>query len=217
MIRALTLGALAFAVAACTTTDPYSGERVPNRTGTGAIAGAVGGAAIGTLAGGNDRRNAIIGAGIGALAGAAVGNYMDRQEAALREQLRNSGVGVTRTAEDEILLNLPSDITFGFNQDTVQSQFLPTIQQVAGTLGQYPSTTVDIIGHADSVGTDEYNQNLSERRAMNVASVLVANGVQRPRVAAYGYGETAPIADNGTPDGRARNRRVEIRLKALQS
>jgi outer membrane protein OmpA-like peptidoglycan-associated protein len=216
MNRALLAGALALGMAACTTVDPNTGQVVRNNTGTGAIAGAIGGAAIGSLAGGDDRRNAIIGAGVGALAGAAVGNYMDRQQAALRAQLPPD-VGVTRTAEDEILLNLPSDITFDFNRADVKSQFIGTLQQVAGTLAQYPSTTVDVIGHADSVGSDAYNQELSERRAMNVASVMISNGVQRQRVAAYGYGETAPIADNSTPDGRARNRRVEIRLKALQS
>ncbi|MDX2235939.1 MAG: OmpA family protein [Hyphomonadaceae bacterium] len=216
MNRAILAGALALSMAACTTVDPNTGQVVRNNTGTGAIAGAIGGAAIGSLAGGDDRRNAIIGAGIGALAGAAVGNYMDRQQAALRAQLPPD-VGVTRTAEDEILLNLPSDITFDFNRADVKSQFIGTLQQVAGTLAQYPSTTVDVIGHADSVGSDAYNQELSERRAMNVASVMISNGVQRQRVAAYGYGETAPIADNATPDGRARNRRVEIRLKALQS
>lgn len=216
MNRAILAGALALSMAACTTVDPNTGQVVRNNTGTGAIAGAIGGAAIGSLAGGDDRRNAIIGAGIGALAGAAVGNYMDRQQAALRAQLPPD-VGVTRTAEDEILLNMPADITFDFNRAEVKSQFVGTLQQVAGTLAQYPSTTVDIIGHADSVGSDAYNQELSERRAMNVASVMISNGVQRQRVAAYGYGETAPIADNGTPDGRARNRRVEIRLKALQS
>ena len=216
MNRAILAGALALSMAACTTVDPNTGQVVRNNTGTGAIAGAIGGAAIGSLAGGDDRRNAIIGAGIGALAGAAVGNYMDRQQAALRAQLPPD-VGVTRTAEDEILLNMPADITFDFNRAEVKSQFVGTLRQVAGTLAQYPSTTVDIIGHADSVGSDAYNQELSERRAMNVASVMISNGVQRQRVAAYGYGETAPIADNGTPDGRARNRRVEIRLKALQS
>ncbi|MGE0828483.1 MAG: OmpA family protein [Hyphomonadaceae bacterium] len=213
----IVLASVAAFAAACTTTDPYTGEVRQNRTGTGAIAGAIGGAALGTLAGGDDRRNAIIGAGIGALAGAAVGNYMDRQEARLREDLRNSGVGVTRTAEDEIMLNMPADITFDFDRAEVKSQFLPTIREVAQTLAEYPSTTVDVIGHADSVGTDSYNQELSERRAMAVGSVLINNGVQRPRLLAVGMGESQPIVSNDTPSGRAQNRRVEIRLKAVQS
>jgi outer membrane protein OmpA-like peptidoglycan-associated protein len=217
MRRSIVLGSVLVFAAACTTTDPYTGEQVPNRTGTGAIIGAGVGAALGALAGGDDRRNAIIGAGIGALSGAAIGNYMDRQEARLRTQLQNSGIGITRVSEDEILLNMPADITFDVDRADVKSRFLPTLRNVAGTLSEFPSTYVDVIGHADSSGADAYNQDLSERRAFAVGSVLINDGVRRERLIARGLGETAPVASNATPDGRAQNRRVEIRLKAVRA
>lgn len=216
MIRKLLIGlAAALAVTACTNVDPVTGERTPNRTGQGAIIGAIGGAALGTLAGGDDRRNALIGAGIGALAGAAIGNYMDRQEQNLRERLAGSGVGVTRVNEQQILLNFPADLTFDFNRDAVKSQFLPTLRDVAAVLRDYPQTTVDVYGHADSVGSDAYNQDLSERRAMNVASILSQNGVIRERLLVTGFGERRPIADNSTDYGRAQNRRVEVYISAF--
>lgn len=203
-------------LAGCTTVDPVTGERNRNNTGTGAIIGAIAGAAAGTLAGGNDRRNAMIGAGIGALAGAAIGNYMDRTYQNLRERLAGSGVGVTRVSQSQILLNFPADLTFDFDRDAVKSQFVPTLRDVGAILRDYDQTTVDVYGHADSVGTDAYNQDLSERRAMNVASLLMQGGVIRQRLVAQGYGETRPVADNSTDTGRARNRRVEVYISAFQ-
>jgi outer membrane protein OmpA-like peptidoglycan-associated protein len=207
----------ALAIVGCTTTDPYTGQTTPNRTVNAAIIGALGGAAAGTLAGGDDRRNAMIGAGIGAIAGAGVGAYMDRQQRQLNEQLRNSGVGVTRTAENEITLNMPSDITFDVNQSNVKPQFRDTLYNVAQTLREYESTTVDVAGHADSDGSDEYNMALSQRRADAVSQILVQNGVQPVRVVAVGYGESRPIADNATAAGKAQNRRVEIKLRGVTS
>ncbi|MBL8548580.1 MAG: OmpA family protein [Hyphomonadaceae bacterium] len=216
-MRFIIIAAIAAAIlAGCTTYEPTTGERIPNRTGTGAIVGAVGGAGVGTLAGGNDRRNAIVGAGIGAIAGALIGNYMDRQQAALRAQLPPE-VDVRRVSEDELLLDFPADITFDFDRADVKSTFLPTIRSVARTLGEYQSTYVDVVGHADSTGADDYNLQLSERRAMAVGSVLINNGVQRERLVASGRGESDPIADNSTAAGRAENRRVEIRLKAVRA
>lgn len=217
MIRKILTGlAAAVFLIGCTNTDTVTGERTRNNTGTGAIIGAIAGAAAGTLAGGNDRRNAIIGAGIGALGGAAIGHYMDQQEQNLRERLAGSGVGVTRVSQDRILLNFPADLTFDFNRDSVKSQFVPTLRNVASILSEYPQTTVDVLGHADSVGGDAYNQELSERRALNVSSVLIQGGVIRERVIATGYGESRPIADNSTDTGRARNRRVEVMISAFQ-
>ncbi|HVV34772.1 MAG TPA: OmpA family protein [Vitreimonas sp.] len=217
MIRRFLIGltALMFA-ASCTTMDQVTGERTANRTANGAILGALGGAALGTLAGGNDRRNALIGAGVGALAGAAIGHYMDEQYQNLRQRLAGTGVGVTRVNESQIELNFPADLTFDFNRDSVKSAFVPTLANVASVLSQYPQTTIDVYGFADSVGTDSYNQDLSERRAMNVASVLTQNGVIRQRIAATGFGESRPIASNATDEGRARNRRVEVYISAFQ-
>lgn len=217
MIRKFITGLVAAVVLiGCTNVDTVTGERTPNRTGTGAIIGAIAGAAAGTLAGGDDRRNAMIGAGIGALVGAGIGHYMDQQEQNLRQRLAGTGVGVTRVSQDRILLNFPADLTFDFDRDTVKSQFVPTLRDVAGVLRDYPQTTIDVLGHADSVGSDAYNQDLSERRALNVSSVLIQSGVIRERVIATGFGETRPIADNSSDSGRARNRRVEVMISAFQ-
>jgi outer membrane protein OmpA-like peptidoglycan-associated protein len=208
------LAAVVFLVG-CTNVDPVTGERTRNNTGTGAIIGAIAGAAAGTLAGGDDRRNAMIGAGIGALAGAGIGLYMDRTYQNLRERLAGTGVGVTRVSQSQILLNFPSDLTFDFNSDAVKGSVTPTLRNVGSILREYDQTTVDVYGHADSVGSDEYNQGLSERRAMNVGSVLISGGVIRQRLIAEGFGEQRPVASNATDDGRARNRRVEVYISAF--
>lgn len=217
MIRKIVTAVMAAVfLVGCTTVDPVTGEVSRNNTGTGAIIGAIGGAAAGSLAGGDDRRNVLIGAGIGALAGAAIGNYMDRQYQNLRERLAGSGVTVTRVNESQILLNFPADTTFDFDRDAVKSDFVGTLRDVAAILREYEQTTVDVYGHADSVGDERYNQDLSERRAMNVASVLAQGGVIRQRILVRGYGETRPIASNATDSGRARNRRVEVYISAFR-
>lgn len=217
-ITACLLGSTA--LAACTTVDPYTGETVRNNTGTGVIAGAVGGALLGYLTNTSDseqgRKNALIGAGVGALAGGAVGNYMDRQQADLRRELADSGVSVTRDG-DNLILNMPSDVTFASDSETVQPQFYRTLDGVGRVLKAYPSTLIDIIGHADSDGPDDYNQALSERRARSVADYLVTNGNVRPqRIAIAGRGESDPIASNATAAGKAQNRRVELIIRPLR-
>jgi len=211
MLRSLSAAALALGLAAaCTTTDQY-GNVNQNRTGTGVLAGAAAGALLGTLAGGDDRRNALIGAGIGALGGAAAGNYMDRQEAAFRDRLRGSGVGVRRIG-DELVLTMPGDLTFATDSAQVSPRFGPVLDDVADVLMTYPATYVNVIGHADSVGAADYNQRLSERRASAVASDMINRGVLRDRLYVAGMGETQPVADNSTDAGRAANRRVEITI-----
>lgn len=204
--------------AACTTTDPYTGQTTRNNTLAGAGIGAAAGAALGYLTNTNDseegRQNALIGAGVGALAGAAVGNYMDRQEEALNRELAGTGVEVDRRGE-EIVLNMPGNITFGFDESNIQQQFYPVLNDVARTLNEYEQTTIDVIGHTDSVGSDAYNQALSERRASAVAQYLVNQGVLADRIFVAGRGESQPIASNETEEGRARNRRVEIILRPL--
>jgi outer membrane protein OmpA-like peptidoglycan-associated protein len=207
----------ALAVVGCTTVDPYTGQQRPNRTANAAIIGAIGGAAAGTLAGGDDRKNAMIGAGIGAIAGAGIGAYMDAQQRKLEAQMRNTGVGVARTGENEITLNMPSDITFDVDRSDVKPQFSQTLYNVAQTLREYESTTVDVTGHADATGTDEYNMALSQRRADSVARVLQQNGVNPVRLVAVGFGESRPVASNDTVAGRAQNRRVEIKLRGVTS
>ncbi|WP_315919799.1 OmpA family protein [Mesorhizobium sp. SP-1A] len=205
--------AMSVLVGACTT-DPYTGEQKISNTAGGAALGALGGAALGTLAGGNDRRNALIGAGIGALAGGAVGSVMDQNENALRAQLQGTGVSVTRTG-DQIILNMPSDITFAVDQDSVKPEFYQVLNSVALVLKKYRQTTVDVFGHTDSTGGDQHNFDLSQRRALAVANYLTAQGVDSRRFAVTGFGKTRPIASNATEAGRAQNRRVEIQLTPL--
>ena len=211
IIAAMAAAAL---LAACTT-DPYTGQQKVSNTAGGAAIGAGLGALAGiALGGGNDRRNALIGAGVGALAGGAIGNYMDRQEAELRAQLQGTGISVTRNG-NQIILNMPSNITFATDQDQVMSAFYPTLNSVALVLKKFNQTIVDVYGHTDSTGNDQYNYELSERRAMSVANYLYSQGIDGRRFAVQGFGETRPIASNATPDGRAANRRVEIQLSPL--
>lgn len=218
--KTVTLGVatMALLISACTTTDPKTGLVVRDNTKTNAIIGAVVGAGVGYATNTNDasqgRKNAIIGAGIGAITGAAVGQYMDKQQAALREKLSNTGVGVTRVG-DTIVLNMPSDVTFPSNGDAIDAKFYPVLNDVADVLSKYPSTYVDVTGHADSTGGDAFNQSLSERRANSMAAYLEAHSVVSQRLLVAGAGETKPVASNDTVDGRAKNRRVEIVLRPV--
>jgi outer membrane protein OmpA-like peptidoglycan-associated protein len=216
MIRKVSVALAAMLMAVgCTTVDPVTGEREPNRTANGAIIGAIVGAAAGTLAGGDDRRNAMVGAGIGALGGGLIGNYMDRTYQNLRERLAGTGVGVERVSQSQIKLIFPADLTFDFNRDTVKSQFIGTLRDTGAVLREYNQTTVDVIGHADSVGEDAYNLDLSQRRANNVANVLQSSGVSSARILRDGRGEREPIASNASDSGRAQNRRVEVFISAF--
>lgn len=205
--------ALSF-LAGCTTTDPYTGEQKVSNTAGGAVIGAIAGAGVGLLAGGNDRRNALVGAGIGALAGGAIGNYMDRQEAELRAQLQGTGVSVTRNG-NQIILNMPSNITFNTDQDAVKAQFYSVLNSVAIVLRKYNQSLVDIYGFTDSTGSPQHNLDLSQRRAQSVANYLGGQGIDPRRFYVTGYGETNPIASNATEAGRAQNRRVEIQISPL--
>jgi outer membrane protein OmpA-like peptidoglycan-associated protein len=201
---------------ACTTMDPYSSTPQRNNTGTGVLAGALGGAVLGYLTNTSDgdqgRRNALIGAGVGALAGGAVGNYMDRQQRAMEAELSGTGVGVARQG-DNLVLRMPSDVTFATNQSNIDPRFDAVLRDVAGVLAEYDRSLVDIVGHTDSSGGDAINQPLSERRAISVADALIRNGVQRERMFVAGQSSRVPVADNGTPQGRAQNRRVEILIR----
>ncbi|HUF87393.1 MAG TPA: OmpA family protein [Thermohalobaculum sp.] len=181
------------------------------RTAAGAGIGALGGAVAGTLFKGDDRRNALIGAGIGLLAGAAVGQYLDQQQRELEASLAGSGAQVVRQG-DQLVVNLPASITFDHDSAQINPGSYSTLDQVGATLQRYPQSYVDVVGHTDSTGTETYNQQLSERRAQSVANYLRSRGVAPARIAAYGLGETQPIATNATAAGRQANRRVEIRI-----
>ena len=196
---------------ACTT-DPETGQKRMSKAAIGGIGGALGGYLLGDLVGGrHDRTEKILGAGIGTIAGAGIGSYMDEQERKLRQQTAGSGVDVIRQGDD-LLLRMPSGITFAFNDASVQPQFRPTLDEVSSILSQYPKTYIDVYGHTDSDGSDAYNQTLSERRAQSVAGYLTSHGVQSARIATRGFGETQPIASNATEEGKAANRRVEIKI-----
>lgn len=210
LMLASALGAMTL-TSACVT-DPETGERKISKAAIGGIGGAVGGYLLGDLVGGrNDRTEKILGAGIGAIAGAGVGAYMDKQERDLRARTQGTDVQVIRQGDD-LILNMPSGITFGHDRSDIQPQFRPTLDQVAQVLSQYNQTYVDVYGHTDSTGADAYNQGLSERRAQSVADYLSSRGVVRERLGVRGYGETQPVASNDTEDGRAANRRVEIKV-----
>ena len=198
-------------LAGCTT-NPDTGERRLSKAAIGALAGTALGAGTGALVGGKrNRTEAIVGAGIGAIAGGAIGAYMDRQEAKLRQQTAGSGVEVERRG-DELLLNMPSGITFATNSYAVQPQARATLDKVASTLAEYDQTYVDVYGHTDSTGTDAINEPLSRNRAEAVSNYLSGHGVAAARIGAQGFGAREPIASNDTPDGRQKNRRVEIKI-----
>ena len=201
----------------CMTTDPYTGEQKVSKTAKGAGIGALAGAAVGALTGGDGkahRKNALIGAGVGALAGGAVGNYMDRQEAKLRAQLQGTGVSVTRSG-DNLVLNMPGNVTFPTGSSDLNPTFFGVLDSVALVLKEYDKTIIDVAGHTDSVGSDSTNQTLSERRAATVGKYLEGKGVADQRVATTGYGKAHPVAPNDTPDGRQQNRRVELTLTPI--
>ena len=210
LLAATGLAAL-MATSACTT-DPVTGERRISKAAIGGIGGALGGYLLGDIVGGrNDRTEKIIGAGIGGIAGAGIGAYMDKQERDLRARTAGTDVQVVRQGDD-LILNIPSGINFAYNSATVEPQFQRTLDQVSQVLGQYDRTYIDIYGHTDSTGSEAYNQDLSERRAGSVADYLETRGVRGARIGTRGFGELQPIASNDTEQGRAVNRRVEIKI-----
>jgi outer membrane protein OmpA-like peptidoglycan-associated protein len=211
------LSAVAILVAACST-DPYTGESKVSNTaigaGAGALLGSMGGLIIGKTTSASTRKAVLIGAGIGALTGGGVGLYMDNQEKKLRQQLEATGVSVTRQG-DSIILNMPSNITFDVDRSDVKSDFYPVLNSVALVFKEYKQTLIDVTGHTDSDGSDSYNQQLSERRAASVANYLVSQQINPQRFQVIGMGEAMPIASNNTAEGKAQNRRVEIKITPL--
>lgn len=215
--RGLACAAMVVMVGACQTIDPYTGETKTANATKGAAIGAATGAVIGAISGDNNkerRKRAAIGAGIGALAGGSIGYYMDQQEAKLRARLQGTGVSVTRVG-DEIILNMPGNVTFATNQADINASFYPVLDSVGLVLEEYEKTLVEVVGHTDSTGTDAINQPLSERRAASVGAYLQSRGVIPQRLATFGAGSRYPVASNDTSEGRALNRRVEITLMPL--
>lgn len=189
--------------------EPYTTKR--DRTWKGAGVGAVAGAAGAVLAGKREADEILAGAGIGAAIGAGVGAYMDAQQEKLA---RIPGTTVERVDEETLLVHFDSDILFDVDSAIIDADGRATLEDVGAVLSQYPKTAVVVQGHTDSTGSEEHNQSLSERRATSVSNYLIGRGIDADRLAAVGYGEGYPVADNGSESGRSRNRRVDILLKA---
>lgn len=209
--RIAIISAVAMGLSACAADDPN------RRAKTGAAIGALVGAVAGHQVDGDKGR--YVGAVVGAIAGGAAGNYMDKQAAemerklaaeAAREELR-----ITRMAGDALRVGVASDATFAFGKDNIRSEALATYAKIAAVLKDYDKTVVHIVGHTDSVGTDSYNQGLSERRASAVASYLMQQGLPADRIRQEGRGEREPIASNDADSGRSKNRRVDIVIKPV--
>jgi outer membrane protein OmpA-like peptidoglycan-associated protein len=220
MYKALGIFTLAatLTLAACSTVNPYTGEKKTSDATKGAGIGAVAGALIG-VATGHDaesrRKNALIGAGAGAVVGGGVGAYMDVQEAKLRQQLEATGVSVTRDG-DNIILNMPGNITFASDSSSVSANAKNVLNSVSLVLKQYNKTNIVVAGYTDSTGQAKYNLMLSQQRAQAVANELMNDGVDHGRVQVQGFGASNYVASNDTAAGRAQNRRVELTLIPIQ-
>jgi outer membrane protein OmpA-like peptidoglycan-associated protein len=178
----------------------------------GGVAGAIAGAIIHNNRGsGNAKRGAVVGGVVGAATGAIVGAMMDKQERELRQI---EGIDVTRTGEDELKVTVNNEILFDFNSAALRSTSRDELREMASVFDRYGDTTIAVQGHTDSVGSNAYNQRLSERRASSVSNYLEDLGVRSSRIDSYGYGESRPKSSNDTSSGRQRNRRVEIFVRA---
>ncbi len=201
--------ALTLTACGAPTADTANGQ---SRMASGAIVGGM----IGTFFGGTRKedqtKNAIIGGVIGTAVGAAIGATLDKQAADLRNSIGNSNISVTNTG-DYLIVNMPQDVLFATGSAALRPDLTADLRAVAANLISYPASRIEVIGHTDNVGSAALNQDLSQRRAASVASVLVGNGVPAGRVATFGRGEDAPIASNLSAQGRAQNRRVEIIIR----
>ena len=202
--------AAAVALAGCAATEDFTSNPEKQKTRQGAAIGAAGGAVAGLLIDGG-WKGALIGAGVGALAGGAVGNYQDKQEKKLRQQMAGTGVEVVRKG-DNITLDMPGNVTFAFDSAALNPQFNAVLDKVAQTLVEFDQTVIQIAGHTDSTGSHAYNMKLSDQRAASVRGYLAGHGVPGQRMHTIGAGPNHPIADNSTEAGRAENRRVEITI-----
>ncbi len=195
-------------------TDPYTGQSSVSNAAKGAGIGAVLGGATGTAFGGNDLKNAGWGALAGGAVGAAVGTYMDHQQKAMQQSLQGTGIEVQRTAENTLNLTMPNSITFAYDSAQLTPDAQNALNSVANVLNQYPASTITVTGHTDDIGSDSYNQKLSEQRAASVAGYLSSHNVNFGRLSQQGMGERMPKFPNTDENNRAQNRRVELAIVA---
>ena len=217
-LRTSLLLGMALALGACAT-DEYGRKRPLTDAQRGAIIGAATGAAIGGLASKNKKKGILIGAVGGGLAGTAVGTYMDKQkqdlEKALAPERSSNAIAVEKLAGDILRVTMTDQTAFEFDSAQIKPGFHSTMDKISNVVNRYGKTHLTIVGHTDNVGTDQYNQRLSERRAQAVAQYFQNQGVVPERLAAEGRGETAPRSSNATPEGRRLNRRVEVYIEPV--
>ena len=180
------------------------------RTATGAGVGALGGAAIGAIAGGHAGKGALIGAGVGALGSYIWSQNLEKQKREMEAATQGTGVGVTQTADNQLKLDIPSDISFDTGRADIKGNVAPILDRFAEGLRNNPNAEVRVIGHTDSTGSDAINNPLSLQRAESTRNYLTSRGVNGARIQVQGMGSHQPVASNATNEGRARNRRVEI-------
>lgn len=202
--KSLAIGAAAVFLTGCATT---AGTQEQRGAGTGALIGAVAGQLLG-----GDSKSTAIGAGLGALGGYVWSKNMEDKKRAMEQATAGTGTVVTQTADNQLQLSIPNDISFDTGRADIKPNLRPILDQFAQGLSQQPSMEVRIVGHTDSTGGDAINNPLSVNRAQSARDYLVARGVSSSRMSIDGRGSREPIADNGTADGRARNRRIDIFL-----
>ena len=209
MRKHLTLGAAAVVLllSGCANLDMTDTQR---RTATGAGVGALAGAVISSATGGHAGTGAVVGAGVGALGTYIWSQNMERQKREMEQATQGTGIGVTQTANNQLKLDIPSDISFDTGRSEIKGNFAPVLDRFAAGLRDNPNTDVHIVGHTDSTGSDAINNPLSVDRATSTRNYLTARGVSASRIEIEGRGSYQPIASNNTEEGRARNRRVEI-------
>lgn len=201
-------------------TDEYGNRRPMTDAEKGALIGAASGAVVGALVKKDKRaKGALIGAVGGGLAGAAVGTYMDSQkkdlEKVLAPEVQSGAINVAKTGQNNLLITMTAQTAFDFDSTVIKPGFHSTMDKIANVLVRYGKTHLTVVGHTDNVGTQQYNQTLSERRAGAVADYLGAKGVIPQRLASVGQGENSPRATNATEEGRRLNRRVEIVVEPI--
>ena len=214
----LTSLCLAIGTVGCTTINPYSGEEQTSNAVKGGAIGAATGALVGVLSSSKKDRGkgALIGAASGAALGGGIGYYMDVQEAKLRQKMKGTGVSVTRSG-DQIILNMPNNVTFDSNSSQLKPAGANTLSGVAMVLKEYEDTRINVVGHTDSSGSRDLNMRLSQQRAESVGTALITMGVDASRLSMNGVGPDQPVASNSTAEGKAQNRRVTLTLSPTKS